>query len=148
MYLSFDPGLTTGWASFNNDGTVRAMGQASLDELMDLCADWSLQEEEIVAVIYEDWLLYKHKAPKLVGSRMEASQAIGIIKAMAKRKNATLVRQPANILRQVEQWTQIFPPKDHRQSHQIDAFNHGAGYLIQQGLRRTALEEEQDGKPV
>lgn len=143
MYLAFDPGKTTGWALFGSDGEAIEYGQASLTELMGLCEGW--REGDLTAVIYEDWLLFKHKAPKMVGSRMEASQAIGIIKNLAHATGAELVQQPSNIKSIAQMQTQIKPPSNHAQSHWVDAFNHGAYYLIRKGIRRTALEREQDG---
>lgn len=143
MYLAFDPGKITGWAVFTNTGDILEMGQATIEELIDLCEGW-LENGDlgIDGVIYEDFIVFRHKAQKLAGSRMEASQAIGIIKGLAKRAGVTPVRQGSDIKPIAEKLTQIKPPSDHSQSHQIDAFNHGAYYLIRQGIRKTALEEE------
>lgn len=142
MYLlAFDPGLTTGWCSFDENGNAIEWGQVSLTELMDMCA--TVQPE---IVLYEDWLLFTHKARKMAGSRMESSQAIGIIKAMARRVAAELVVQGSDIKTTAEKMTQMKPPSDHSQSHWVDAFNHGAYWLINQGKRKTYLEMEQEMK--
>lgn len=141
-YLAFDPGKITGWAVFNDDGSVRSMGQATIDELIDLCVEWAALDEPIRAVIYEDFVVFKHKAKFLAGSRMEASQAIGIIKGLARTTKTELVMQGSDIKPMAQRWTQIKPPADHAESHKIDAFNHGAYYLINKGIRKTALEEE------
>src|SRR4051794_14244499 len=96
-YLAFDPGKITGWAVFNDDGSVRSMGQATIDELIDLCVEWAALDEPIRAVIYEDFVVFKHKAKFLAGSRMEASQAIGIIKGLARTTKTELVMQGSDI---------------------------------------------------
>lgn len=142
MYLSFDPGKVTGWAKFTDDGEVAASGQADLDTLIDLCTEWAITEEKIIAVIYEEFVVFKHKAKHFAGSRMEASQAIGIIKGLARRTGADLVVQGSDIKPMAQRFTQVKPPSDHAQSHWVDAFNHGAYYLINQGIRKTALEEQ------
>jgi hypothetical protein len=50
--------------------------------------------------------------------------------------------QGSDIKPMAEKFTQVKPPSDHAESHKIDAFNHGAYYLINKGIRKTALEEE------
>ena len=145
MYIAFDPGKTTGWAVFDNDGTIIEMGQASIEQLIDFCERRVIDHtnyEPIKAVIYEDFIIFKHKAKYLTGSRVEASQAIGIIKGLAQRTGAELVMQGSDIKPMAEKFTQIKPPSNHDESHKIDAFNHGAYYLINKGIRKTALEEE------
>jgi hypothetical protein len=144
MYIAYDPGKMTGWASFDDDGKVIAMGQVTIEELIDQVEVLvnSRLALPIKAVIYEDFIIFKHKAKFLTGSRVEASQAIGIIKGLAQRTGAELIMQGSDIKPMAQKFTQIFPPSDHAESHKIDAFNHGAYYLINKGIRKTALEEE------
>ena len=142
MYLAYDPGKTTGWAAFRDNGEVFAYGQVSLEELIDHLnevQEWS-KTDPIKVIIYEDFIVYKSKAQKLTGSRMEASQAIGMIKKLASDTGAKLVQQPANIKSIAQKWTQLRPRGSHDKSHWIDAFNHGAFYLINKGIRQTELE--------
>lgn len=145
MYLAFDPGETTGWAEFNDEGECKAYGQLSFDELIAKCEDWR-GTPELKTVIIEEFVVFNHKARKFAGSRMKTSQAIGIIKSMAHANGAKVVEQPANIKPIAQKWTQIKPPSDHSQSHWVDAFNHGAYYLIKQNIRKTYLEEEMESK--
>jgi hypothetical protein len=147
MYIAFDPGKMTGWATFNNDGSVLAMGQVTIEELITLVDQLVLNNDLVLikAVIYEDFIIFKHKARHLVGSRVEASQAIGIIKSLAQRTGAELVMQGSDIKPMAQKFTQIYPVGSHSESHKIDAFNHGAWYLINKGIRKTALEEEVEG---
>lgn len=143
MFLAFDPGKTTGWALFDSTGSLMEMGQASLEQLMSLCDAW--EKLPITVVIYEDWVLFKHKARQQAGSRMESSQAIGIIKNLGRKLGAKIVVQGSDIKSTAEKLTQVRPPSNHAQSHQIDAFNHGAFYLITVAkIRKTALEEEME----
>jgi hypothetical protein len=144
MYIAFDPGKVTGWATFDDNGDVRHMGQATIEELIGFVEDLVIAKDThpIKVVIYEDFIIFKHKAKYLTGSRVEASQAIGIIKGLAQRVGAELIMQGSDIKPIAQKWTQIRPPSDHSQSHKIDAFNHGAYYLINKGIRKTALEQE------
>lgn len=145
FYLAFDPGKTTGWAMFDGNGQIIQYGQASLDELIDLTEEWA-RVWPLTAIIYESFVLFRHKARQQTGSKMEASQAIGIIKTLARKTDATLVEQDPTIKSLAQKWTQLKPIGDHAQSHWVDAFNHGAYWLIRQGIRKTALEMEQERK--
>lgn len=145
FYLAFDPGKTTGWAMFDGNGQIIQYGQASLDELIDLTEEWA-RVWPISTIIYESFVLFRHKARQQTGSKMEASQAIGIIKTLARKTDATLVEQDPTIKSLAQKWTQLKPIGDHAHSHWVDAFNHGAYWLIRQGIRKTALEMEQERK--
>ncbi len=145
MYLAFDPGGTTGWCSFNDEGETTGYGQLSLDELAAKVDEWA--NEPIHTVIYETFVLFGHKAKRQTGSDMPASQAIGIIKTLIHRLGSpTVIRQDPSIKNMAQKWTQMKPPSNHAESHWVDAFNHGAYYLINKGVRKTYLEMEQDKK--
>lgn len=140
MYLAFDPGDTTGWASFDDEGNVIEKGQLNLEELMDKCREW--RSAPIKVVIYEDFRIFRHKAQKFAGNKMVVSQTIGIILSMAREAGAKVVSQPSSIKPIAEKWTQVKPRGPHSQSHEIDAYNHGKYYLIGEGICKSALEEE------
>lgn len=141
IYLAFDPGKTTGWAMFEENGNGISFGHVTLDELIEKCRAW--ETENVIAVIYEDFVIFKHKAQKLAGSRVEASQAIGIIKSLIAHTGAEAIRQGSDIKPMAEKWTQLSTKGlPHSETHWRDAFNHGAYYLINQGIRKTALEAE------
>lgn len=142
MYLAFDPGQTTGWCKFDNAGEVVEWGQDSFTELMDHCREWS--KEEWDAIIYEDFVLFKHKARQQTGSRMPASQAIGIIKTLIHATGAIPIVQDASIKPIASKWTNMKAPSNHAESHWVDSFNHGAYYLIKAGIRKSYLEREQE----
>jgi hypothetical protein len=147
MYLAFDPGKTTGWARFKDDGSADGYGQVSINELIGLCEQWKVEDLEgdsIIAIIVEDFVLFKHKAVQQTGSKMEASQAIGILRALASATGAKFVLQPSNIKSTAEKFTQLKPPSNHKNSHWVDAFNHGAYYLINAGIRKTQLEMDNE----
>ena len=142
IYLSFDPGKTTGWAMFTPEGDGISFGQLTIEELIDKCREW--EHAKIIAVIYEDFIIFKHKAQKQAGSRVEAAQAIGIIKGLAQHTGAELIRQGSDIKPMAQKWTQLKPVGRHADNHWVDAFNHGAFYLIKQGIRKTYLEAQSE----
>ncbi len=151
MILAFDPGATTGWCSFNDEGDTIEFGQLSLDELADKVEEWVSDHDNayitIHTVVYETFKLFRHKAKRQSGSDMPASQAIGIIKTLIRRLDSpTVITQDPSIKSIAQKWTQMNPPANHSQSHWVDAFNHGAYYLINEGVRKTYLQMEQDKK--
>ena len=139
MYLAIDPGEVTGWCTFNSDGTINEWGQADMEEIHKKIAEW--EQIKFTAVVCEGFIIFKHKAKKFAGNRMLTIQVIGMIKSLAHRIGATYVEQDSSILPIAQKHTQIFLPANHAESHKFSAFNHGAEYLIRQGIRKTALEE-------
>lgn len=145
MYLAFDPGKTTGWAMFEPDnGMLVDSGQASLDQLMDLCREW--EDLSIEGVIYEEFRVFRHKAQQQTGSTMEVAQAIGIIKSLARHKGLDVVVQQSNIKSIAEKWTGIKVPADHSISHRYDAILHGSYHLIGKGIAKSRLQIEEEAK--
>jgi len=147
IYVAFDPGVTTGWATFFEDGRLREFGQVLFSELMDLCHTL-IEHYEVIHVIYEDYRIFAHKAHAHVGSRVPTVQAVGVIKASFMAKQIPITMQPSNILPIAEKWTQTKIPSDHSKSHQVSAFLHGSYYLIKNGLKLSELQlkmkEQQD----
>lgn len=140
MYLAFDPGETTGWALFNDDGSINGWGQLTEEQLQYKLDLW--EHEPIDVVICEGFIIFRHKARKFAGNRMVTIQIIGMIKRFAHKICAKYVEQDADILPMAQMKTQVKMPSNHAESHKVSAFNHGAWYLIQQGIRKSALEEE------
>ena len=143
VYVSFDPGENSniGIAVFESEkGQTIWYGQIRLQDIqpnLNIIAGRS----KILAIICEDYRVFGHKARQHVGSRVETIQSIGVIKAFALGKHIPFVLQPSNILDIAQRLTQTKMPRDHSISHSVSAFLHGAYYLIQQGTRKTALQE-------
>lgn len=146
IVVGFDPGVTTGWAGFDTkkDGPnvlpadMVGYGQVRFEELIaDLENEPKIYGADIVVI--ESFQLLPSKAQKLIGSKFETIQAIGIIKSWAKRHGAKIVEQPPTIKKIAEKQTQIFPPKNHGQSHWVDAVNHAKYWMIKNNLDLTEL---------
>lgn len=140
LYLAFDPGDTTGWAIWDQDGDFLYMGQIAME---DLPFWWERNITVAVrVVIVEEYILFGKRAKQQTGSRMKASQAIGMIKAMASRGSAQVIEQKSNIKPIAIRMSQISMPGNHSESHQYDAYLHGYYYLVGQGIILTQLELE------
>lgn len=143
MYVSFDPGETTGVAEFNDQGYITWYGQFKFDELVMYLHEY---DKPVIAVICEDFKIRGGKAIKFVGNRLEVIQAIGVIRAFALVKKADYILQDASIKPMAEKMTQIHPKGPHSQTHWTDAANHGGYYLITNGIRKSQLRMEMEGE--
>lgn len=141
-YLAIDPGVSTGYATFDSKGTLLSKGiLRSLDELMDF-----LQEQSpIDTIICEDYRVYGHKAKAHTGSRVETVQAIGMVKVYANKWGAKLVLQPASILPIAQKFSGINLPSNHKLSHDFAALNHGIYYLTKEGILQSRVLKENKG---
>lgn len=143
-YLAFDPGVSTGWASFDESGQVTAKGiLRGLDALIEFLAE---RERIPTVVICESYRVFGHKAKAHIGSRLETSQAEGMIKAYAARWKAEFVSQPSSILSIAQLWSGVKLPSNHDKSHDIAAYNHGVYYLQKNGIRQSRIITEGEKK--
>jgi hypothetical protein len=132
MYLSFDPGETTGWCSLNEQGIPTGMGALKGDEALYEFLDNVDPIPKVVVI--EEFKLYGNKAKQQIGSTMKTSQTIGIIRAYTRKWKSEVVIQPASIKKIAELWTGVSPKGSHANSHHIDAFNHAMYYLQKNGI--------------
>lgn len=137
-FIAFDPGRATGWAIWDEDGSILDFGTAwNHGELQEVLEK---QPSTIKVVIYEDFKLFKHKALQQAGSRMEASVAIGRIEAFASMWSAEVIQQDSHIKSTAEKLTG-YKTKGmaHSKTHVIDAINHGEYYLYKTGVKEIKL---------
>lgn len=141
VLLAVDPGKTNGVSIFL-DGKVASITQITLDDLPTFLSDFaSTHQDKEVVVVYENFKLMRGKALQQSGSSMEASQAVGQLKMIAAQNKWKIHDQAPNIKPIAQKWTKAIPPKNHAQSHQIDAYNHGVYWLIKNGMRRIDTDE-------
>lgn len=144
IYLAFDPGEMTGWAIWNQDGDFIYMGQIAWEDI----PFWWAENIKVpvLEVIIEEYVLFGKRAKQQTGSRMKASQVIGMIKAMTSRTDATVIEQRSSIKTIAVKMSQIQMPSNHSESHQFDAFLHGYYRLVQKGVIKTQLELEKEAE--
>jgi len=128
-YLAIDPGHTSGWATFNNEGGVTGAGQ--IKGMPEMHAFLSKLTPPPKVVIIENFRLFAHKAAQQSGSSLETVQVIGLIKSMCYGWQAEVVEQAPSIKPIAEKWSGIKPKGSHDKSHKVDAYNHGIYYLVQ-----------------
>lgn len=133
-YLSVDPGESTGYAAFDSKGELVDLGiSRSPAEFVMLLHEMS---EPPKVIVLEQFTLYQSKALQQSGSNMVASRVIGAVEAYALVNKCEVVYQPASIKKIAEMWTGKKPPSNHKESHNIDAYNHGMYYLIKNKIRK------------
>lgn len=128
-YVSFDPGHTTGYAVFNIEGQPIDWGDlVGLEELHGFLANLDRPN----AVIYEGYRVRgdPRGLKANVGSTQETVQAIGVIKAKCFEWEIEPVEQAAQIKSIAEIWSKHKPKGAHKNSHKVDAYNHGIYFLV------------------
>lgn len=137
-YLCIDPGGATGWAMFDDRCFPQGHG---IERGVDNFAQWISECEPCEVIIYEDFRLFGHKAIAQVGSHMEASQVIGILKLKAKEWGAKLIPQSPQCHKLGELWSKR-KEGAHKDSHDIVAYNHGWYYFTKHGLVISRLTKK------
>lgn len=134
MYLALDPGETTGYAFFNEQGEVTDMGQFKQKDQQEWLADNITPE--IKAVVCEDYRNHGWKQQKK-WSRNQTSKNIGAIEMICSLRNVPCYLQPNTVKKIGYMWGGLKgPPSNHSISHQYDAYAHGIYWLQQNGIRK------------
>lgn len=147
MITAWDPGDTTGWAVWDEEGNLLKMGMCALEDIPDVWDDLLTQFDDEGAnpmrtVIVEDFVLFGKRAQSQTGSRMKASQGIGSLRTLARQERAEFILQPASVKSIAIKWSGITMPSDHDKTHEWDAFLHGYHWLVKQKRIQTQLEIE------
>lgn len=139
--LGIDPGKTSGVAVVEiPTGNVLFMANLSESEMMDFLNNEV--NEDFKHFIIENFLVYRHKAGKLTGSKMEAPKVIGMIEITSRRYNIPITKQMANVLDQAQKITGLVPRGSHGKNHWVDALNHALLWAYSRRLLKTPLQEE------
>jgi len=127
MILVVDPGDTTGYALFRDNGELSKKNQGDFAHVMEMLQDIMYPPEHIIV---EDYRLRAGKQAQQTGSRFQAVQVIGALKYYAYIHNIEfeLVNVQAKTLGSM--YSGIKPPSDHKKSHEIDAYNIGIYWLV------------------
>lgn len=139
--VAFDPGDTTGIAWFNDERQLAGFDQIPYDEV----PQWwqsTMADKDLDAVVIEDFVLFSKRAKQQSGSRMKASQVIGMLKALAALKNAKVIMQPSSILPIGLKQAGLKMPHNHSETHKYAAYVHGFFYLHSIGEVESALQKE------
>ena len=132
--LGIDPGLSTGWAYLIN-GVLADFGTTrSIDDLTDWLESYFEERPLPNIIVLEKYRLFKHLALQQSGSKMEVTQAEGVVLSFARRKRIEVVEQFSDILPTAVKWSGVNLNKNHSQSHHESAYNHAYYYLVSHGM--------------
>lgn len=126
MFLSLDPGLTTGWCMFSDNGVIDELGQVvGVDEFI----LWlETLDPKPSLIICEDFVLNPNIPQG--GSQMEAPQVIGAVKSYASKTGIVCVIQAPRLKKIGYAWAGTRPPSKKADTHRMDAYAHGVYYLV------------------
>lgn len=138
-YVALDPGETTGWATFDENGEVLKYGQFHQTEQTKVLTE--LIHDKVKAVIIEDYQNYAWKQQKR-WSRNQTSKNIGAIEMLCEMRNIPYHLQPANIKSIGYKFAGLGEaPSNHSISHQYDAVAHGTYWLRVNGILKPTTPE-------
>ena len=140
-YLAIDPGLTSGWATFDDAGIIIEMGQFTMAELMTVLKE--LIHADLKTVIVEDYVNYGWKQQKK-WTRNDTSKIIGKIETLCELLSIPIVLQAAMHRPVGYMYAGLVQPKDHSISHQYDAYAHGVFWLQTNGIRAVGKAMKHD----
>jgi hypothetical protein len=152
-YISIDPGLSTGWATFraNGDlirtGTLRNGAEQLYPFLRRLSVALMENDWKPLDVIVENYRLYPWKAMQQSWASLETVRFIGAVDFWAKLHEYNVHLQDPNIKGIGYKWAGITVPKNHDLSHETDAFVHGVYFLQRAGIRKP-MQGRANGTPM
>lgn len=134
--VSIDPGETCGVALWEVTGELFWKRKMSLEELIEWCATF---DSGVSIVVCEDFTLRRSRANAQTGSKMAASQGIGVARAFARRKTARFVRQQPDILRIAAMHAGVALPQGHI-ADDVSAYLHGFFWFEKEGILKPVLQ--------
>lgn len=142
--LSFDPGLTTGWA-YQDENNLLDLG--SIKGHKEFSQFLGKFDREVDHVVIEDYIILQKKAMSHSGSKVPAIQIIGTIKSWCYMHDIEFTMYRANLKPIQKKVTQIQEPKGpHSNTDPIDAYRHGRYWLVKNGHSKSALEIQMEKK--
>lgn len=137
-YLAIDPGVTTGWASFDEKGQTLDFGEIKgIDEFLDFFE--GIDHSELEHVICEDYIVDKRVSHG--GSRVPTIQLIGAIKRYCHKNKIPLHMQHRAAKDIGIKFIGMKKPKGHMPD-KISALCHGVYWLQRNGIRESRLKRK------
>lgn len=136
--VSIDPGDTTGVALWNDQGYRYWQRKMTLEEFEIWCDAF---DADVSIVVCENYVHRPRQRYEAKGSKMKASQGIGIAKAFARRRKAKLVIQGPDILRITALHAGIKVPQRGHIDDDVSAYLHGFRYFVSTGTLKPVLQQ-------
>lgn len=138
-FIGVDPGKTTGLVICDEDGSNIQWAQMSVPEMVEFTNTF---EDDIKMIVVEDFVLFKRRALQQSGSRLHASQVIGMMEVLAAKKGARLIKQPAERKLDGQRRSGLVPKGRHEDNHWVDAYNHLFFRMHEMGIVMSKIEKE------
>lgn len=138
-YLAIDPGETSGWAEFDENGILVAFGQFKQVKQAEFLAEHV--KPTLKALIVEDYKNHAHQKQKN-WSRNQTSKNIGAIEMICEMRKVPYFLQPNTVKAIGYKYAGIEPPSDHSISHGPDAIAHGTYFLRTKGILKPSIPGE------
>lgn len=136
-YLSIDPGISTGYATFRANGDLIRTGtlREGKEELYPFLNFIALNIKTLDVVV-ENYRLYPWKSMSQSWSSLETVRFIGAIDFWATKNKFPVHLQDPAVKGIAYKWAGLKVPKNHDMSHETDAFVHGVYFLQKAGIRK------------
>ncbi len=138
--LVFDPGHTTGWATFF-EGELTDCGEIDTTSIYNCLesAQPLFHTYHPETVVMEDYRVYKWRQKQHVGSEMLTTRIIGCLETLAIQDFVThVIKQPAHVAKgfctdaKLKEWDYYQTGKRHAR----DAIRHGCYYILFGSVRK------------
>jgi hypothetical protein len=130
MIISWDPGLTTGYATFSNHGIPIELGDLKASELFDFMESFKIPEGELNTVIVEDYRIFSNKAQAHILKKLTAPKVIGSLEYWAHINGCEFILQTPSTKEMGYRYANIAKAANHNFSHSLDAYAHGVFYIV------------------
>jgi len=132
-YIALDPGGTTGYATFEENGTLIDMTYYNLETIRtSFLEDF---QPVLIAVICENWRLMPQIAKHFYHSDMPTCKLIGWLEGTCDTMAIQFHLQEPAIKSSAYKWAGKTPlPKSNPMNHAMDAYVHGYYWLMKNGV--------------
>jgi hypothetical protein len=131
--VSFDPGSTTGTASFHGLVLHKAvqLNTSRMDIALEQYTMW-FDEQQPTEVVMEDYRVYANKIQQHANSSLETPRLIGMIETLCFQRKVPFHKQPAGTTKQfcTDEKLKTWGMYLRGQQHARDAVRHAAYYIL------------------
>jgi hypothetical protein len=137
MIYSFDPGLTTGYAIFENNGKALELGDIKIGDLFKFLENMD-NPDEVGTVVVEDYRIFQNKANAHILKKLTPPKIIGALEYWAYLRGYEFILQTPSTKEMGYRYADMAKAKEHSFSHSLDAYAHGVFFCVN---RKIALAD-------
>lgn len=148
-WLCVDPGETTGFSLWDQDGNLVWADQLPMWNFIDAVYQWATDgvvprelmensehiDHDLGAILCEEWQLYPWELQNLAWDKCRTARAIGALTLICRRFGKNLIFQGADIKKgaQAAGAEALYLEPVHENRHANDSIQHGVFYLATKG---------------